>query len=630
MSTIFTRIINKLCGDSAIKMQVMISLYADRVYHSMKMNYNQKVRSIYWLLHRRLPSEGSLEHLHRLDNWDWRGIPDMHWFFVWYEYFTTLYLMLLIAKILSISYLENALLSSMGIKLSKPLGCYLPGRFFLTTLQRVDLITVVVAAMMHLTWRRLQYAHKQDMNLHYFLLFTRRDLDHYNCKFLTVDKQKQQPQQANRKTNHQKQQEKSESASLENALVECLFHETLSYRVQITKQLQYYRLRPNRTPRANDDLRKLMSIVFVCAVVVIAIITAILTPFIWLEILSEQHLVDYYPNCEIDPTWFRSSLDPRVAINWHRLTILIIDYGDNALLWIETGFSVFYGVELAALLNFDLYVYWQNLHENVLKLHHFLTGNYAQVTRKYFDRRKFTVSTFERYENIQSEMKASTRAKNASQDQSKRQPLSLDRRNTFSPVQVIDRCSTRDEKQLDELMHELRFQLHDFFIEIKHNDTYMSDVLTFTLIIWFSIFLAYIYISIDGYVFAPEILVQVNTIAEARFKPGTSPYHLLIVIIPMVALTVIYWSLLDLHRRCLITYRYLCPIMAMYQSDRRRTFLPILDYFSDRRTCYSLFRMTPFLPTTYLSIVGWSFSCFFVLRTLLEGGGHRPPTTGLG
>jgi hypothetical protein len=57
-------------------------------------------------------------------------------------------------------------------------------------------------------------------------------------------------------------------------------------------------------------------------------------------------------------------------------------------------------------------------------------------------------------------------------------------------------------------------------------------------------------------------------------------------------------------------------LMALDQSCHRRQFIEILDYFAKRRTCYTIYRTYPLTTTSHLTIIGYSFSCFFILYSL--------------
>lgn len=205
-------------------------------------------------------------------------------------------------------------------------------------------------------------------------------------------------------------------------------------------------------------------------------------------------------------------------------------------------------------------------------------------------------------------------------------------------------------------MREFQFQMHDFVREIEKFDLYLSDNLTFALCIWVGIFTSYVYISPhDGLLFqAPMSSVayrnqsniyehfgaavaagsertlqkskqqhqagQLQSMMTNQHDVGANAWVSLTTLgPPLVQLMSVLLALLTLHRCCCKTYPIMCTIAAYYQSQNKCSFVPILALFNERRTCYTLFRLNPFLPTTLLSLIGWSFSCFFIIRGIVKG-----------
>lgn len=529
--------------------------------------------------------------------WDWQGIPKLHWLIVWYESFTTVYFIYVLIKNFAINQLDRTeLLYYLGAKINQPLRCYLPGRFYVTTLDAVDVPAANICVLTHLIWRAIQWSHRQQMTLHNFLLLTRRDLKLY---YSTV----------NMSTIHQN----NNDTSARNTITKCFLNETLSYPLpqflgeKKTIRSQF-RLRPGRTQQANDRLRKWFSLTTLLSIMLVSFISSIIFPLIYLRLISEIHYKTKYDSCDLGPPW-AAEINPAerkysLYIRWYRFMFLLVDLVENLLLWIETGISAFMGMGLAALLNYDLMVYLYNIHDNVIQLTSFIV---KMDPSKQID----TCDTPINWRPSESALNNRENSEDQTDDEFVDQEL-----NKFGPFKVDE--STLMQNNLDVMMHELQFQIHDFFRQIERYDTYMSDVLTLTLLIWFSILMTYIKVSVNGFAWLPELLVSYDIASQTNLKPGTSPYHLMIVFTPIILVTLISFALLVVHRRCMITYRYLCPLIATYQSHRKLTLITIMDYFVERRTCYSLFRMSPFQPITYLSIVGWSFSCFFILRSLLE------------
>lgn len=568
-SNFWPRLIEKSVSDYYMRIQVMANLYTDHLYHSIKTDHDQKVQNIF-----------KVQKLPQLAGWDWHGVPKIHWSFVLWEYFTTIYLTYSFIKNAFTRVIDEQILGPLGLSLSYPLSCYLPGKFYFYALPLIDRPTAMVIALVHLIWRKFQYDHKQEMTTHYFLLFTRRDLNKYN--FLASQCRMEHFLQSLRFSKCPMTQEQQ--------LVECFFHNNLSYAFPITDNIHFNRLRPNRTRRDNENLRLMITYASLISTFLTLSIASVLTPIIFMQIISEKHYKKYYPKCGVEAFWFQFDSTGSIfsMVNIYRLFLLSLDTLENLVLWWETGVSLFFGIELATVINFDLIVYWRKLHNKTIELNKYLKLDNLNL-----------VSGLTADQTVQTTT-STTRQKGA----------------TSAPSSPINRTRRNETDQLNQVVRELQFQLHDFFKQIKQSDAYMSDVLTLCLLIWFSTFLLYIYMSLGDYKYAPVFLIHLGLASASNYDPTASNIIALIVLVPMLVVTMVFWSLLALHRRCMLTYRYLCPILARYKSQQKASFLPILDYFSERRTCFSLFRMAPFLPTTYLSIVGWSFSCFFVLRTL--------------
>jgi hypothetical protein len=95
------------------------------------------------------------------------------------------------------------------------------------------------------------------------------------------------------------------------------------------------------------------------------------------------------------------------------------------------------------------------------------------------------------------------------------------------------------------------------------------------------------------------------------------------------------YVILSTHRRCLKAYPLLCSLMALDQSSHKKQFTEILDYYAKRKTCFTLYRLYPLTTTTHLTIIGYTFSCFFIVSSMnnrykwqLEIGSEVTPVSG--
>lgn len=633
-------------SDKAVRLQVAFSLHTTHVLHAMRTYQDERVRRIYLDRFGELPQDKTMHELYQFQpsRWDWTGVPHMHWILLFQEIFTSLYFCYILFKILLRDYLERKLLIPWGLNPNYPLRCYTPGAFYVCSTRLVDETLAVVASLVHTIWRSIEFSHKQDMTMPYFMFLSQQDLDNYYERFI---------KRGSRKDLFHSDSNKQVAATtttravadFEDALEDCFFHDILSYKMPITRQIQYIRLRPNRTREQIFRLRRIFANLFLFNAVIILTTAACVVPVIYVRVIDKLHYDTYLTDCGVDASyWLRlSDTSTRINIggpfslsiidiNWYRFIIFLFDVFDNAFCWYESGSSIFLGVQLVGMINYDLKTYMRAIHRNILQVYKYMKLNQDQLMRRY------SMKTQRIQENSNLVVSADARM----------------RRRHSTIIGPLNSLKQIEPSQLDQLIGELQHQIHDFFKQIERSDGYMSDVLTLTLMIWFSIFLAYVYVSIldqtnnalsvttftkgnlivnNNYNYSGSS-VRGNNISYSNHSNSIndgddSPTNFLslnvmIVIIPLIIVTLVCWSLLSLHHQSIATYKYLCSIVAMYQSDNKTSFLSVLNHFSEYRTCYTLFRMSPFMPITYLSIVGWSFSCVFILKSLLTGrGGHH-------
>lgn len=582
-------LIKKFYNDQAIKIQVLAALYSVHIHHGAQLHDDERIRQVYQKISANDDAYDTLTkestgQLARLSGWEWQGIPKIHGSFLLLETCINLYYIYVVVKNLALVYIEEFLLEPLGMQPSLPLGCYFTGKFYASSNKLVDETMALVIALVQLIWRLIQYRHKQVMALHYFLLFGQKDLDTYYSRYVMGK------YQGNHWVRSIRRAQKSRSV-LEEALIECSFHDIMSYRPKSSHQIHYYRLRPNRTREVKQLLSRLFAALFLFSVIIMIVSAIPVVPFIFRQLISEQHYVDNFPECHVEMYWFRVDRDSFLPdVNFYRVYLIIADEFENTVIWIEVGTSILIGICLTIMLQVDLIIYWQDLHKNVLNVYKQLRDNPSRDATNEIDNPSAT------YRNSITNTKE------------------IDSTSSNS-VNQIGRNS-RIDKEFDEIQH----KCCDFFRQIKRADCFLSDALSFTLCMWFCIFLLYVYISNNGHAYS--LLDTDSTTKTNRESNGsqlrTSPYNLMLLIIPMIDVFGVCFLLMMLHNRCLITYKYLCSLLAMHHSTHKLMFLPIMDYFVEHRNCYTLFRVKPFLPTTFLSILGWTFSCFFILRTLFS------------
>lgn len=158
-------------------------------------------------------------------------------------------------------------------------------------------------------------------------------------------------------------------------------------------------------------------------------------------------------------------------------------------------------------------------------------------------------------------------------------------------------CNVKEQRQIDHLIFELQMEFQDLIKQIEHVEDYLTDAISILLFVWFSLLAFYTYTtSVDR---------------------GQLPLALHLTMLYILFMTtVICILILTLHRRCLTTYPKICSLMAHDSSKHKRNFIGIMDYYLQKRTCFKIYRCWPLTASTYMTLIGYSFSCFFILAAL--------------
>lgn len=643
MSSIISQLLH---SEYLRRLQLLFAIYIVRILHGIELSYQRSIKNITKQLKdgktssssslsssnlRQLPLQLPLPPPTRITTstsslrlkrsinislddeccWNWQGLPEIHWTLVVWDYFSNLFYVYIIVRNLGSDFIEAKILEPLGLMPDVPLRCYLTGRYCLFNYELVDEILCVAVAMMHLIWRMYQKMHKQEMTIEYILFFTEQDLLRYYRKH-SIDC-----------NNHFQCQ-------LRDSVVVRFFKEIMSYRVlDEANQNHSYRLRPNRGQEASARLRLWFSVGNIILIILTIMIATPLIPFISLKRLSRDYYAEYMPKCNVQLYWVSIENLPHIDINWYRLYIYSFDFMENLIIWAEFLLAFAVAMQLITFLQIDLMVYWKSVHEDVIRLYTFLRDyQEATMVKKFDSHGRFFMIPMIEFKSTSFTMRRTSSLINNNDIRKYKLNTKDDITLRSAALRNIEQLNQLD--RLDQTMHELQFKMHDFFRQIKRADCFISDVLSLIMFVWFSVSVVYIYTSMTGGLQINAFGFLIGHSGESQHHNhnhhhhqqqdnlGNSPYFLLLIFVPMIAITIIGWSLLTLHQHCMLTYRYLCPLLAMYQSGKKRSFLAVLDYFRDRRTCYTLFRLNPFLPTTYMSFIGWTFSCFFILRSLLD------------
>jgi hypothetical protein len=146
----------------------------------------------------------------------------------------------------------------------------------------------------------------------------------------------------------------------------------------------------------------------------------------------------------------------------------------------------------------------------------------------------------------------------------------------------------------DQSIYELLQEICDFIKHLRRTNEVVGDMLSTVTKIWFVVF-AFIIYNITSH--QQKISAGLNVILMFVFFVTS--------VLCVLATTV--------HRNCLKSYGKICSLMCEDDSCYKNRFVEILDYFVCKRTCYTIYRTYAMTTTSYLTIVGYSVSCFFVL-----------------
>jgi len=344
------------------------------------------------------------------------------------------------------------------------------------------------------------------------------------------------------------------------------YNEVLCYRSSTTRGKYDYNLRPNRTMESYESLRIVLSRYTIYHFSIMMFFAPSMVAYILYLICDDRRYLRDYPNCDMElemQIGRRNDSSFSITMTKHRTITFVADFWENLVLWIETSLVLFI-VQLAIVLNHDMLIYWKRLHSRAISIKKSLYE--ALVNRSMFEEAlEMDIIGF-RYDKKQAEM-------------------------------------------VDDSIRQFQLQFMDFFNEIRRVGFIMSDVLSVTISFSLVFYLIYVY-------FLPSNM-QIESSSEHVFS-AEKITHLAVVVTTFSLTMILFGKLLELHRKSLRTYRIICSITALnYHSQSNRGFSKIYDFYKENRTCYTIFRMKPFVPTTFLSIAGWSFSCFFIIRSLV-------------
>lgn len=412
------------------------------------------------------------------------------------------------------------------------------------------------------------------------------------------------------------------------------------YRVS-QRARSYYKLRLNRTTLARTELKRNFAINLLVTTGVYIFILGTVGVLIANAVIFDWGYTRSYPGCsyqvnnsniyKLEP--FGKSLGESgwsITFTSHRLLAFLADFLENSVVWLDSCFALTYVHSFLILLNEDLLLYWRYLHAKIehtllrVKTNFQIRDQMNMFSGFEFEQQETNVSNQDKpvnttfpvlFEPTRPERLLSRRGGNkheyaASECKSTSSNLPTSAMSTTQPfpsyhqpdhIQTVVSFGIKTPQELEQAVFELQVEIIDFFRQMRAADSIVSDHLTSLLTIWFLTFSLLSYHSIMRA--HSHIPVVVHLIQAFDF----------------LTITITSLNLFRLHSSCLKSYKVICSLMAYDSSKYKRRFAKILDYYTNqRRFNYTLFWQYPYTPTMYLSIIGWTFSCFFIIESLFK------------
>lgn len=598
---------------------MIVSIHLQHLFKGIEHGYWSKYKS--HKTQKGLSSETKLNELtHNDSEWKWTGFPRMWESIIYYELVSLILFLYCLIKYTApqiVYFLLDFIIAEYHI----PHHCYLLGRFVCNN--RVNQESRIFITALQLAWRAWQFRRPHNLSALYFLLTDPDDHHRYyralnlqesNLRAFAECHGQQFPSSADI-THQQKREDDSSDQELSENFYptsdlkgnahksDQFFHDFMAYKV-IMRDRVIYRIRPNRTQEAYKILTRFVKLVILVTASGFVINSLYICWLFIQNIYYDEGYVLNYPGCspelELKLAKDRNhSKTTTQSTTWtaHRVVVFPFDLVENLILWFETLINFAFGIQIGLILNYDLLLYWRHLHKKIKQIKYQAEGDYYESLEH-----QFQVTGSDRY--------GSTRVQSYAQ-RTKRRDLSylIDTSNKRNEEQSFrfrgnrrthlssSSVGTRDFERL-----ELNSQIGDFFQQIQRVDTLISDGIACTLGTWFVLFPVIIYRS------------QI----ESQLSSQDSNMVYVVLSLTTALFVSIFSTVLTLHRQCMKTYIVLCSLIAHDCHKTKESSLAILDYFISKKTCYTIFGTFRIVPTTCISLVGWSFSCFFVITGLLR------------
>lgn len=150
------------------------------------------------------------------------------------------------------------------------------------------------------------------------------------------------------------------------------------------------------------------------------------------------------------------------------------------------------------------------------------------------------------------------------------------------------------------VINELFAEINDFFSQVRAADEIISTFLDGAFVGWAILCGIYSYI------------IQVNSMGELPLNIA------LLMTFFVVGISMPCFSLLKLHEICMSSYPKLCTMMAHDPMKHQHNYGVIMEYYNRRRSCFTIMGQFQFGPTTFLTVIGWTCSCFCIISGMLR------------
>lgn len=605
--------VDKLATQSATRFQCIIMLFTSRMYPEFKLFHDRWIESIgkeidhhYYKSIVNLPNENvpitkldATERFARDEVIALKGVlvtkcaeqqktylRGLTWpILVSYGKFSTCYLIYILCKHVPI---DTDYLFGLIFQLVRPTKCYKFGRFLLyQSMDSSDFMASLFASY-HVLWRSIRHFAKLPLRMSMFIFMTHPERDIERVYSIV---------ESRRKNSASLKEDCDRSLDCVSSTVGKIFtckpedgakfidefnfstlmlESNMYYRINFESKT-IYKLRANRTREARVRLKRLTALVTIICYSTFACLFLALFPCIMLTILSDLSYVEMYPNCdsELDQLhreqrisqWSSSLIGTNNPL---RLINAIFDLLDNFILWIDGACSVMIVAPMAYIVSFDIFVYWEGLHANLVKL----LDLYRQ---EHLDRVELGL-------NLPLSLY--------------RQSLTLENHGGKIRPRLNDhKLPTKQERRLARLIYETQQEMSDFFKQAEDANNVITDILTFTVCVWL-----FSYTLINYY------SLKIKSLATGEWVIQSLGFSL------VSALALL---LLNLYRCTRKSYPILCSLMALDRSEYKQNYTKLLEYYTDRRKhTFSIFRSYPYLPQTYMTFLGWTLSCSMIVNNL--------------